>query len=55
MTLVYIIYCIIVNFGLVDIDNGNILLKTPHLHGADIIFERKHHHCAVRSYFLMYT
>ena len=32
MTLVYIIYCIIVNFGLVDIDNLNILLKTPHLH-----------------------
>ena len=44
MALVYIIYCIIVNLSSVDIGNWNILLKTPHLRAADIIFERKHHH-----------
>ena len=53
MTLVYIIYCIIVNFSSVDICNWNILLKTPH--AADIIFERKHHHWALRSYFIIHV
>ena len=37
ITLVYIIYCIIIYFSSVDIDNLNILLKTPHLRVADII------------------
>ena len=37
ITLVYIIYCIIIYFSSVDINNLNILLKTPHLCVADII------------------
>ena len=40
MTLVYITYCIIVNFNLVDIDNWNLLLKTRHLRAADIIWAK---------------
>ena len=54
MILVYIIYCLIVNFSSVDIGNWNILLKAPHLHAADIIFERKHHHWSLRSYYLIH-